>query len=431
MSEKYDPTAFGVLVEHFSFEMEDFSYSLALMILRGLNKANFDEAKPYLEAMTYFLNINDSLQRRRIEWMLGFPQPVSQPIRNAPDSFGMYGNTAIDEVVYNYETTVNLSEGTSVLNLIIQNRRRLENLCLVCLRQVLILCELNPVVFEYFASLPPPSYNYAKFSDWMRPFIENYIADAKRYYYGGYPKEEAGNEALKLFNSFEEKLNKRIAHNQEIIAKFRGGVNKGSKPEEQEPKTENSEIAENKEESKQVNDVNAVLKNYTPVYVIGETKEQVRLREIPLVGGGDHGLSIIESQLHVYITESLPTGLTNKAFPSSVLEGNYFSAQLVKPDSALAHFIQPRSYGNDVQNVIRERPVRQVAAAASSNDRDTDSADYEGPKKRVRVADHAVIEMNTISQGPEKRREPEPVEESIQQDGNISTISLVSYINFL
>lgn len=401
MTEKYDVTAFGVLVEHFSFENEGFSSQLAVMILKGLNKANFEEARPFLEAMTYFLNINDSLQPKRVEWVLGFPQPIQQSTRNGQESFGMYGNNSIDDVVYNYDSTLGVEHGTSVLNLILQNRKRLENLCLVCLRQVLILCDLSPTVFEYFISLPPPSYNYANFSDWIRPFIENYIADAKRYYYGGFPKEEAGNEALKLYNAFEEKLNKRIAYNEEIIANFRGDKKTvASGLEEAKNKTESTEIAQNKEESKQEStDSNPILRALTPGYIIGETKNQEKLREIQVC----EGVTVTETEISIYITESFPTGTNNRAFPSSIVKDSFISSYNVKPESALAHFIQPKSYGNAARNdVVRQSPAHYPAAASHSQQDDEDSI-QEYPSKRVRVAAAAnssgngEIELDTIT----------------------------------
>ena len=337
MAEKYDPQAFGVLIEHFSFENEHFSYQMAILILRGLNKCNYDETKPYLEAITYFLNIKDSFQMKRIEWILGYPQPVIQNTKNGLPSFGMYGNNSIDDVVINYQSTVNYENCFSLLHIIITNRRRLENLCLVCLRQLLLICELNPVVFEYLSSMPPPSYNYANFTDWVRPFIENYIADAKRYYYGGYPKEEAGNEALKFFNLYEEKLAKKIQFNQETICKFRG--TKTEKPETVVTSEKQAEdTAENKEKPAEAKPT--VLKSVLPVYVIGETKSQEKTKEIQLIDSTP-GVTIVENQNYVYLKESLPTGSTNLAFPSEVVKESYISSHQVKPGSALAHFIVP------------------------------------------------------------------------------------------
>ena len=340
MSEKYDYTAFGVLIEHFSFENEQFSSQMATLILRGLNKASYDEARPYLEAMTYFLNIRDDLQIKRIEWIIGYPQPLIQPARQGGVSFGMFGNNSIDEVVYVYGPTLIVEGCNSVLDIILTNRRRLENMCAVCLRQLLLLCDLNPTVFEYVASLPAPSYNYAKFTDWIRAFLEGYIADAKKYYYGGgFPKEETGNETLKFFNAFEEKLNKKIQKNEEIITGFRGGKKAEA--------VEKSEVIENGVSQNNEKAV-PVLKSVLPIFVIGETKSEEKLQEIQLLQTNP-GVTLVENQVYAYIRESKPTGTTNLAFPPSIVRENYLATHQVRPDSGLAHFIRPMQSGSDNQ----------------------------------------------------------------------------------
>jgi len=310
-------------------------------------------------------------------------------------------------------------------------------MCLVCLRQVLILSELSPIVFEYLINLPPPSYNYAKFSDWMRPFIENYIAESKRYYSTGHIREANGNEALSLFNSFEEKLNLRIAYNEEVLSNFRGKNNQALnipeeiksnveeiKPNGEEIKSnaEESQIVQNKEEEekkkKEVNDANPLLKMLTPRYVIGETASQDTLREFKFA----EEVTVFETQVSVFITESLPTGTNNRAFPSSIVKESYISAYYVKPDSALAHFIQPKNFSNAAAH---NSPPRQ--AAASSN---IEYSVQEYPPRKVRIAEphpEAGTELSTFNGGSAnnnfvppaqdtRTKEPEPVEECIQQD---------------
>jgi len=107
---------------------------LSHIILRGINRSNYDDSKPYLEAMTYLLNISDFLQMKRIEWILGYPQPLAFSIQNESDSYGMYGNSSLADVVVNYESPLNIQNSTSIINLMLSNRRRLENLCILCLK---------------------------------------------------------------------------------------------------------------------------------------------------------------------------------------------------------------------------------------------------------------------------------------------------------
>lgn len=49
--------------------------------------------------------------------------------------------------------------------------------------------DLNDKVFHYVNKLPPINYLYAKFIDFMKPFINDYLYEAKRF--GSYfPKRE-------------------------------------------------------------------------------------------------------------------------------------------------------------------------------------------------------------------------------------------------
>lgn len=60
------------------------------------------------------------------------------------------------------------------------------------------------------SSLPPPNYLCANFSDWIRPFLENYISEAAKFLYAGFPKEEVGKETLRKFEIFESRFNAKL-----------------------------------------------------------------------------------------------------------------------------------------------------------------------------------------------------------------------------
>lgn len=81
--------------------------------------------------------------------------------------------------MYDYETTLAIDIGTGFLNLILSNRR-LENLCIAFLNKLIYLCDYCDFVLNYICNMPPPSVLYAKWTDWIRPFLLTYIAEAEK-----------------------------------------------------------------------------------------------------------------------------------------------------------------------------------------------------------------------------------------------------------
>jgi hypothetical protein len=66
------------------------------------------------------LEIEDSLQQLRIEWILGYPSCEPKQTKGAPSDvlpqFGMYGFTGLDEDVYKYPSPLHYH--TSFLDMI-------------------------------------------------------------------------------------------------------------------------------------------------------------------------------------------------------------------------------------------------------------------------------------------------------------------------
>ncbi len=73
LRKKYDPISLANIAEIVCYENEKFSKELAFMLLRRLNQSNCEANSSYLDIISKFLNINDSLTSSRIEWILGYP----------------------------------------------------------------------------------------------------------------------------------------------------------------------------------------------------------------------------------------------------------------------------------------------------------------------------------------------------------------------
>ena len=336
LREKYDFQAFGLIVQHLCFENDEFSCSVAEMVLKGINRVTFDESRPYLECMSYFVSIGDYLQPKRFEWIFGYPQPIVSTNRSGHDSFGVYGNNGLDDLIVSYETPLALETGTSFLNFILQNRKKAENLCINCVRQLLILLDSNYPIFQYITSLPPPTATFAKYTDWIPYFIEYFLGEAKKYTYSTYSKEEIGLEAQKLWKSVEERVNKSVGDTRKAWEQVYAKVN-------------GTAVEENG-----VTEPNAgVLSYIIKPYIIGQTykveeieKKLYTNQEIP----NEVALACTES--YCYITESKPTGKGNKAFPDYYLNESRFRSIDVTSDNPISLFIQARGPYDDGKNTM-------------------------------------------------------------------------------
>ena len=346
MKEKYDSTSLGVIIEHLCFENEPFSLSIGNLILRGINKAAYDDSPSYLEAITHYLNIPDSLMNKRIEWILGQPQPIFISLPNENGSFGMYGNLSLDDLTMSYESPLNPDGFTSLLNLMVQSKRRYEGLVMNCLKYLLINVNLNQTIFNYVITLPPPSYNFAKYSDWFLSFIENFIADAKRYY-NSHSKEQLGLEVLKLYKIFEARLATRLIDSEQIISK-------PFPPKEEEKEASNEIFEDNKNNNSQnsiqipslPNKNSEIIPHIIKPYIIGKTICEEKLEEKEVAIDEYNKVTFLITEVTSYITESKPTGKNNLSFPPSTIKDNTLVWFNIKNTSVLANFIQPRSSGS-------------------------------------------------------------------------------------
>lgn len=218
LKENYDANSVSGIITINAWENRDFSYQVSYVLLSGLNRVSFEETQPYIQTICYFLSIQDAFQYMRCEWILGYPQPML----NKYDTLCL--TSGIDEQTTDYKSPIQADYGVSLLNMLFQNKRRYENLVMVCLHKLLLLLNGSPFILDYILALPPPCHMYAKYTDWFRGFITNYLVDCQRYgNYGvsSFNKEELANNSLTLLNSLEDIISKKInITNEEVNLNF-------------------------------------------------------------------------------------------------------------------------------------------------------------------------------------------------------------------
>ena len=66
------------------------------------------------------MDIEDTLIFKKCEWLLGFPQ------FRARDNYGCYNMVNLDDYVYTYQSSLNLENTESLIDIMLYNKKRVE-----------------------------------------------------------------------------------------------------------------------------------------------------------------------------------------------------------------------------------------------------------------------------------------------------------------
>lgn len=114
---------------------------------------------------------------QRVEWLLGFPQPMFMTNSNScACRFALS-----DQSIVFVSTLPTHPTPPSLLNILFVNRKRYENFTIIVLKSLLTLCNCNNTVFAYLAMAPSPCYLYSKYIDWIGLFIDSYVEESRKY----------------------------------------------------------------------------------------------------------------------------------------------------------------------------------------------------------------------------------------------------------
>jgi len=187
------------LVAHVAFENEEFSYELSRVILRGINKAGSEDVSPKLDYMKEFMTIQDSLFDHRFDWIYGVPEIQVRYNSNSIQSPPRLGIAYIDQIseqVYTYKTNAfySLKQNfkDSLLQIMFAYRNRYQKYMLYTIQAFLetLVADKSRRLIWYFHSLPAPTYEYARYPDWMRPWLQDQIERNTRLSQIGQTKKE-------------------------------------------------------------------------------------------------------------------------------------------------------------------------------------------------------------------------------------------------
>lgn len=344
----------GNIVEKTAYENESLSKDLAFVILKGVNRVAFDDVDPYLLLMISLLSINDSLQQQRMEQVLGYPQLYF----NRYDNYGLY--ESLEEQYFSYESTLPWpDENISMLNYIYQNKKKWENLCSLCLEKTLQLMDQNEQVCQYIASIPGPSYIYSSYLDWVKPFVNDFIEEAKRMNYPKYSQEkiEKGNDILKFYNSIEKKL---------------------------EPRHKKFEYSKG--------ELISFISDYEPL-IIGKTMGEIKKSEEILYKKRDEIISLSVVDSIVYLLDSKPNTFTNLSFPPIALDRNEFQNKIVHPECSFFKMVNSFYWDDYKRKKLYERQEQTRAKEENPvDDNETEETKQNNKEEKIYPAQSTIEE---------------------------------------
>ena len=167
------------------------SKKVAKIFLKLINSSNYDNGKNYLKALKPFLRIDDEFKTQRIEWIFGFPQLMTRReyMENNRTKIGVETISKINEDIYTYVSPIRFNQGPSeeaLLNQLLKCKSRSDSFGYSCIKEMLSLIAKDNAIQEFVFGLIPPSYQYARYTDWMKNYLDNAKAELDKNAQYGY-----------------------------------------------------------------------------------------------------------------------------------------------------------------------------------------------------------------------------------------------------
>ena len=174
---------FGQCVANMCKDDEKLTRKVSKVFLRSIEQAHLETIKGYLKALKPFLKTNDSLKQKRLEWIFGIPELVNRKAYGASRSkFGVELVDRIndDSTKFHSPVLIGAAGEEALLAQIMKCKGRFDVQCISCLKELLSVMKKDKDIASYVYHLPPPTYQGARFTDWIRPYLEDQQADPAR-----------------------------------------------------------------------------------------------------------------------------------------------------------------------------------------------------------------------------------------------------------
>lgn len=160
---------------------------MAKHILKGTNKSTAEEIGPFLELMKQYLTIDDDYFQQRMEWIFGVADQVvksnSYQMYNQQPKAGVAFADSISTQICRYFSPILKSASSlygskeSALQALLTNKRSQSQAVLSSLKAILeaMLVDKKRRVLQYLQCMDAPTYQFARYWDWIKPWVENEV----------------------------------------------------------------------------------------------------------------------------------------------------------------------------------------------------------------------------------------------------------------
>jgi hypothetical protein len=268
---------------------------------------------------------------------------------------------SLSDEAYSYKSAlIQDTIDDSLLHLLWRYRGRMDTYTVNCLYGLLNLISMDDIVAEFFAKLPSPTYCYARYTDWIMPYLEKQLVDAKKGFAGSYSsqKEEIVVKCMSLFEKYAAYIKRCQINSNDVFTISSKHIPEFTRLPESDLKDEDipMEIDDDNNEENIRNlispmnlergDSDGVIAKYSETNIntnqnVVSSAEVLRCDPQPyvivdcisekLVFENDFGGVVMQIYaLGCFYTESLPTGDSNLAIPKGYFKrnlGNYNGAK--------------------------------------------------------------------------------------------------------
>ena len=137
-----------------------------------VNKTQIDDIQKGLKSIRGFLLIKDGLRQHRFEWIFGIGQIYSK--RNAQATrrieIGVNAIEYINQDAFNFKSGIVKHMGDALLTEMIKYQKTKSEFTIYALNEIVSLCLEDDEICEYIYNQPPPTYQYARYTDWFESF---------------------------------------------------------------------------------------------------------------------------------------------------------------------------------------------------------------------------------------------------------------------
>lgn len=172
--------------------------------------------------MKPFLRLNDSLKAQRLEWVFGVSQLVQRKqYQQERYKYGLEFVDRLNDECYTYVGPLTSATSTEepLLAQLLKAKGKMDTFAINCLTELLSLMAKDEDIARFIYTSAPPTYQSARYTDWIRPYLIYQRQEAERTSSYTYFKGKYENilKSIKYLDTFEDQFVAKF-HEEELAA---------------------------------------------------------------------------------------------------------------------------------------------------------------------------------------------------------------------